>query len=115
MKQRYDLILFNDHVSIDGCAVDGAVFTSPRCRHEFIDMFQFMPKSSISCKHLGATLSDVINYVLTYMKDPAKVLFYHSPTFKGSFKDYLSKIDDIECLYDKDNFIGIFMQRRMFD
>ena len=117
MKQRYDVVLYDDHVMIDGRRLDGAVFTAPSCRiwPNYLNLYQFMADSAIEFQCSQAVLSDVIKYVLSHKKDPAKVLYIDSPTSSGSFKDFLAKIDDIECVYDKDNFIGIFMQKRIFD
>ena len=117
MRQRYDLILYTDQAMIDGRHLEGAVFTYPHCRNwqNHYRLYQIMSDSKIEFQCSQATLSDVIKYVLSHKKDPGKVLYINSPTSSGSFKDFLAKIDDIECVYDKDNFIGIFMQKRIFD
>lgn len=117
MRQRYDVVLYDDHTVINGRDVDGIVFTAPFCRgwNSYLNFYQFMSYSDIVFQCSNAVLSDVIKYILSHQKDPAKVLFCDSPTSSGSFKDFLAKIDDIECVYDKDNFIGIFMQKRIFD
>ena len=116
MEQRYDVVLFDD-VMIYGRQIDGAVFVAPHCRdwHSYAKLVDRMPYSAIELKKENLSLSDVIKYILFHKKDPAKVLYINSPTSSGSFKDFLSKIDDIECVYDKEKFIGIFMQKRIFD
>ena len=117
MRQRYDVVLYDEHVCLDGRKFDGAVFTAPSCRawQIYFELYQIMSDSKIDFQCSHAVLSDVIKYVLSHKKDPAKILYIDSPTSSGSFKDFLAKIDDIECVYDKDNFIGIFMQKRIFD
>lgn len=117
MRQRYDVVLYDDHVMIDGRHFDGAVFTAPSCRgwQNYLDLYQFLPDSAVQFEFSNAALSDVLKHVLYHRKDPAKILFCNSPTSSGSLKDFLAKIDDIECVYDKDKFIGIFMQKRIFD
>ena len=117
MEQRYDVVLYNKPVTIDGRQIDGAVFVYPRCVNwkSYSVLFKYISDSSIELKKYSCSLSDAIYYIVCSSKDPSKVLFLDLPISKGSFKKLLSKLDDIECVYDKDKFIGIFMQKRIFD
>lgn len=117
MKQRYDMVLYDDRFTIYGRHIDGAVFVSPRCRdwHSYAKFVDRMSISSIELKKENLSLSDVVFHIVRSGKDPSKILYFPSPASKGSFKDFLSQLDDLGCVYDDGNFVGIFMQRSMFD
>ena len=117
MEQRYDVVLYNEPVSIDGRQIDGAVFVAPHCRtwKSYSVLLQLISSSTIELKKEYCSLSDTIYHVVRSAKDPSKILFLDSSISQGSFKDFLSKIKNVCCVYDDDQFVGIFMQRSMFD
>lgn len=117
MEQRYDVVLYNEPVSIDGRQINGAVFLHPHCPlwRSYDKLYQHMSNSAIELKKYYLSLSDTIYHIVRFAKDPLKILYFPSPASKGSFKDFLSKIKNVCCVYDDDQFVGIFMQRSMFD
>lgn len=116
MRQRYDLVLYQD-VMIYGRQIDGAVFVAPSCRdwHTYSKFTDRMSYSLIELKKDNLSLSDVIFHIVRLGKDPSKILYFPSSSSQGSFQDFLAKIKNVCCVYDDDQFVGIFMQRSMFD
>lgn len=117
MEQRYDVVLYNEPVTIDGRQIDGAVFVHPHCVNwrSYDKLYQHMSNSAIELKKYYCSLSDTIYHIVRSSKDPSKVLFLSSPSSEGSFKDFLDKFNHIKCLYVDGQFVGIFMQGCMFD
>lgn len=117
MEQRYDVVLYNEPVTIDGRQIDGAVFVHPHCVNwkTYAVLYQYASDSVIELKKYYASLSDTIYHIVRSSKDPSRILFLDSSVSQGSFKDFLSKIKNVCCVYDDDQFVGIFMQRSMFD
>ena len=117
MEQRYDVVLYNEPVTIDGREIEGAVFVAPHCRIwlNYSILFDRVSDSVIELKKHYSSLSDTIYHIVRSAKDPSKILYLDSSISEGSFKDFLSKIKNVCCVYDDDHFVGIFMQRSMFD
>ena len=117
MEQRYDVVLYNKSVTIDGRQIDGAVFVAPHCRiwKSYSKLFDRFSNSAIELKKEYCSLSDVIYHVVRSSKDPSKVIFLTSPSSEGSFKDFLDNFKHVHCLYVDGQFVGIFMQGCMFN
>lgn len=117
MEQRYDVVLYKEPFTIDGRQLDGAVFVHPHCVNwkSYAVLYQYMSDSEIELKKYYSSLSDTIYHIVRSGKDPSRILLLDSSISQGSFKDFLSKIKNVCCVYDDDQFVGIFMQRSMFD
>lgn len=117
MEQRYDVVLYNEPVTIDGRQIDGAVFVAPHCRiwRSYSVLLHFASNSTIELKNENCSLHDVIYHIVRSAKDPAKILFLDSSVSQGSFKSFLDKFHHIKSLYDDDQFIGFFVQGSLFN